>query len=160
MEKRRIFLGLGSNLGDKQKNIERAYKQIKKRIGKIVSKSAFYVSEPEGFDSENEFVNSACEVLTTISPAEVLQETQKIEQTIGRTNKSQNNEYADRIIDIDILMYDNLIIEESNLIIPHPRFHFRNFVLIPFVEISPNTVHPVLDKSILQLKNELENSTK
>lgn len=150
-----IFFGLGSNLGDKQKNIERAYKQIKKRIGKIVSKSAFYFSEPEGFESENEFVNSVCEVATTISPAEVLQETQEIEKKLGRTSKSQNQEYTDRVIDIDILMYDNLIVEESDLIIPHPRFHLRDFVLTPFVEISPNTIHPVFDKSILQLKNEL-----
>lgn len=150
-----IFFGLGSNLGDKQKNIERAYKLIKKRIGKIVSKSAYYVSEPEGFESENEFVNSVCEVVTAMSPSEILQETQEIEKEIGRQNKSQNGEYSDRVIDIDILMYDDIIIEEPDFFIPHPRFHVRSFVLIPFVEVSPNTIHPVFDKSILQLKNEL-----
>lgn len=150
-----IFLGLGSNLGDKQKNIERAYKLIKKRIGKIVSKSAFYVSEPEGFESENEFVNSVCEVVTAMSPREILQETQEIEKETGRQNKSQDGEYSDRVIDIDILMYDDIIIEEPNFIVPHPRFHVRGFVLIPFAEVSPNTIHPVFDKSILQLKNEL-----
>ena len=155
MEKHRIFLGLGSNLGDKQKNIERAYKLIKKRIGKIVSKSAFYISEPVGFESDNEFVNSVCEVVTLMSVYEILQETQEIEKEIGRVNKSQRGEYLDRIIDIDILMYDDIIIEEPSLIVPHPQFHIRSFVLIPFAEISPNTIHPVFDKSILQLKNEL-----
>ena len=155
MEKHRIFLGLGSNLGDKQKNIERAYKLIKKRIGKIVSKSAFYISEPVGFESDNEFLNSVCEVVTLMSVYEILQETQEIEKEIGRVNKSQRGEYLDRIIDIDILMYDDIIIEEPSLIVPHPQFHIRSFVLIPFAEISPNTIHPVFDKSILQLKNEL-----
>ncbi len=155
MKKHRIFLGLGSNLGDKQKNIERAYKLIKKRIGKIVSKSAFYISEPVGFESDNEFLNSVCEVVTLMSVYEILQETQEIEKEIGRVNKSQRGEYLDRIIDIDILMYDDIIIEEPSLIVPHPQFHIRSFVLIPFAEISPNTIHPVFDKSILQLKNEL-----
>ena len=152
-----VFFSLGSNLGDKQKNIERAYRQIKKRIGKIVSQSAFYITQPEGFESENEFVNSVCEVATTLSAREVLQETQEIEKKLGRTNKSHDRLYADRLIDIDILLFDNLIIEESDLIVPHPRFHLRDFVLTPFAEISPNTIHPVFDKSILQLKNELYN---
>lgn len=151
----RVFLGLGSNLGDKQKNINRAYRQIKKRIGKIVSQSAFHVSEPEGFESRNQFVNTVCEVATTLTAREVLQETQEIEKQLGRTNKSHDREYSDRIIDIDILLFENQIIEEPNLNIPHPRFHLRDFVLIPFAEISPDTIHPVFDKSILQLKNEL-----
>lgn len=154
-----IFLGLGSNLGDKQKNIECAYRQIKKRIGKIVSKSAFYITEPEGFESENQFVNSVCEVATTLTAREVLQETQEIEKKIGRTTKSENQQYADRIIDIDILLFDNQIIEEPGLLIPHPRLHFRNFVLTPFAEISPNTIHPVFDKSILQLMSELSQTS-
>ena len=154
-----IFLGLGSNLGDKQKNIERAYRQIKKRIGKIVSKSAFYITEPEGFESENQFVNSVCEVATTLTAREVLQETQEIEKKIGRTTKSENQQYADRIIDIDILLFDNQIIEEPGFLIPHPRLHFRNFVLTPFAEISPNTIHPVFDKSILQLMSELSQTS-
>ena len=93
-----------------------------------------------------------------IRAREVLQETQEIEKKLGRTNKSHDKLYADRLIDIDILLFDNLIIEEAGLIVPHPRFHLRDFVLTPFAEISPNTIHPVFDKSILQLKNELEQS--
>lgn len=152
-----IFLGMGSNLGDKQKNIERAYRQINKRMGKIISKSAFYVSEPEGFESKNKFVNSVCEVVTAMNAGEVLQETREIEKELGRTKKSQDGGYVDRIIDIDILMFDDQVIESNGLIIPHPRFHLRDFVLIPFAEISPHTVHPVFDKTVLQLKNELKN---
>ena len=104
-----VFLGLGSNLGDKQKNIAQAYKLIKKRIGKIVSHSAFYITDPEGFESKNQFVNSVCEVTTKLSAREVLQETQEIEKKLGRTKKSQDGAYTDRQIDIDILMFDNLI---------------------------------------------------
>ncbi len=152
-----VFLGLGSNLGDRKKNIERAYRDIDKRIGRIISRSAFYVSEPEGFESENRFINSVCELITTLEAGEVLRETRAIEKELGRTKKSPDGGYADRTIDIDILMVDNRIIEEPGLIIPHPRFHLRGFVLTPFAEISPNTIHPVFAKTILQLKNELGN---
>ncbi|MDO5523588.1 MAG: 2-amino-4-hydroxy-6-hydroxymethyldihydropteridine diphosphokinase [Bacteroidia bacterium] len=151
MKTYQVFLGLGSNLGDKQKNIERAYKEIEKRIGKIVSKSAFYVSPPDGFESENQFVNTVCRVVATLNPRQVLQQTQEIEKKLGRTKKSSDGKYADRVIDIDILMFDNLIIEEPGLLIPHPRFHRREFVLVPFAEISPDTIHPVLGKSIRRL---------
>lgn len=153
----RVFLAFGSNLGDKRKNIEHAYNEIKKRIGNIVSQSAFYETKPIDFKSVNLFINSVCEVTTSLSVADVLKETQSIEKKIGRSEKSVNGEYADRVIDIDILMFDNLVIEETDLIVPHPRFHLRDFVLTPFSEISPNTVHPVFHKSILQLKNELDN---
>lgn len=149
-----VFFSLGSNLGDKQKNIEEAYKKIEKRIGNIVSKSAFYVTQPVGFTSENEFVNSVCEAITHLSAREVLLESQRIEKELGRENKSQNCTYEDRVIDIDILLFGGLIMEEPDLIIPHPRFHSRDFVLTPFAEIAPHTVHPILDKSILQLKKE------
>lgn len=152
-----VFLGLGSNLGDRKKNIERACREIDKRVGRIISKSIFYVSDPEGFESENRFVNSVCELVTTLEASEVLRETQAIEKELGRTTKSSNGRYADRIIDIDILMVDNRIIEEPELIIPHPRFYLRNFVLTPFAEISPDTVHPVFAKTIQELKKGLEN---
>ena len=153
-----VFLGLGSNLGDKEKNIERAYREIDKRIGRIISKSAFYMSDPEGFESENRFVNSVCELVTILEAREVLRVTQAIEKELGRTKKSPDGGYADRTIDIDILMVDNRIVEEPGLIIPHPRFHLRDFVLTPFAEISPDTVHPVFAKTILELKKGLQYS--
>lgn len=153
----RIFFSLGSNLGDKQRNMERAYTEMEKRIGSIVSRSAFYVTEPEGFESGNEFLNSVCEVSSSKDVYAVMEQIREIEEKMGRTKKNPSAGYEDRIIDIDILLFDDRIIEEAGMIVPHPRFHLRDFVLTPFSEISPHTVHPVLNKSVLQLKNELDN---
>lgn len=150
-----LFLGLGSNLGDKQHYIELAYKEINKRIGKVISQSDFYISRPDGFYSDNDFMNTVCKVETVLSPFQVLEEIFSIEEYIGRTSKSINGEYTDRVIDIDILLYDNIIIETEYLVVPHPRFHFRSFVLVPFADISPNIIHPILKKTIIELKDEL-----
>ncbi len=146
-----LFLGLGSNLGNKSQNLEHAYEEIEKRIGRVISRSAFYITDPVGFDSENSFINAVCKVYTSLEPEVVLNEILNIEKTIGRETKSVNGIYSDRLIDIDILMYDDLELNTENLIIPHPRFHLRDFVLIPFTEISPNTIHPIFKKSIEQL---------
>jgi 2-amino-4-hydroxy-6-hydroxymethyldihydropteridine diphosphokinase len=151
----RIFLGLGSNLGDKEKNIEEAYRRIEERIGKIVSKSAFYVTRPEGFLSENWFVNTVCEVVSDMPVDEVFAITQTIEKQLGRTKKSENGNYADRVIDIDMLMVDDSIIDTPELTVPHPRMHLRRFVLVPFAEIAPDVVHPVLKQSIRDLLEQL-----
>ena len=151
----RIFLGLGSNLGDKEKNIEEAYRRIEERIGKIVSKSAFYVTRPEGFLSENWFVNTVCEVVSDMPVDEVFAITQTIEKQLGRTKKSENGNYADRVIDIDMLMVDDSIIDTPELTVPHPRMHLRRFVLVPFAVIAPDVVHPVLKQSIHDLLEKL-----
>ncbi len=158
MSNHHLFLGLGSNLGDKQSNIKIAYNEIEKRIGRIVSQSAFYITKPNGFESDNDFQNTVCEVLTDIPVQQAFEEILLIEKIIGRASKSINGNYSDRLIDIDILLYDDLVINTELLTVPHPRFHLRNFVLLPFVEISPNTVHPLLKKTILQLSKELDNS--
>ena len=100
-------------------------------------------------------MNTVCKVETVLSPFQVLEEILSIEQYIGRTSKSINGEYTDRLIDIDILLYDNTIIENEHLVVPHPRFHLRSFVLIPFAEISPNIIHPILKKTMNELKDEL-----
>lgn len=151
----RIFLGLGSNLGDKEKNIEEAYRRIEERIGKIVFKSAFYVTRPEGFLSGNWFVNTVCEVVSDMPVDEVFAITQTIEKQLGRTKKSENGNYADRVIDIDMLMLDDSIIDTPELTVPHPRMHLRRFVLVPFAEIAPDVVHPVLKQSIRDLLEQL-----
>jgi 2-amino-4-hydroxy-6-hydroxymethyldihydropteridine diphosphokinase len=151
----RIFFGLGSNLGDKEKNIEEAYRRIEERIGKIVSKSAFYVTRPEGFQSENWFVNTVCEVISEVPVEKVFAITQTIEKQLGRTEKSINGKYADRVIDIDMLMVDDCIIDTPELTVPHPRMHLRRFVLVPFSEIAPDVVHPVLKQSIRDLLEQL-----
>jgi 2-amino-4-hydroxy-6-hydroxymethyldihydropteridine diphosphokinase len=147
----RLFLSLGSNLGDKQKNIETAYKKIEERIGNIVSVSALYISNPVDFQSDNLFVNSVCEVGTELSVCTTFAITQEIEKEIGRSEKSINGVYSDRLIDIDVLLADNLVIQSPKLTIPHPKMHLRDFVLKPMCEIAPDMVHPVLKKSMREL---------
>lgn len=147
-----VFLGIGTNLGDKKKNIELAFDKIEEQIGNITSISALYLSKPQGFDSENLFVNCAIHIQTPLKPTEVLSETQSIEKDMGRKDKSEDIGYADRIIDIDILFYNNLIINNSStLIIPHPHIQERDFVLKPLSEIAPDLIHPVFNKSIEEL---------
>lgn len=150
-----VYLALGSNLGDKQKNIEEALDKIEERIGSIISLSAFYLTIPVGFQSENIFVNCVCEVATFMDIYSVFSKTQDIEKEIGRTVKSRNGQFSDRVIDIDLIMAGNLVINTPDLIIPHPRFHNRSFVLDPLYEIAPDLIHPLLGKSIRELKEKL-----
>lgn len=156
MSAQTVFLAFGSNLGNKQKNIETAYKKIEERIGKIISRSAFYVTEPNGFDSENIFVNSVCEVQSELSLCEILRLTQTIEKEIGRTSKSENLLYSDRLIDIDLLLADDLVVNTPQLTIPHPRLHLREFVLLPLCEIAPEAIHPILNKKMRELLTDLQ----
>ena len=108
-----IYLSLGSNLGDKEGNILRAYALIEQRIGHIVRKSSLHRTEPWRFESSNDFLNSAIAIETSLTPRELLTETQRIEREIGRTAKtSADGSYQDRLIDIDILIYNDLIIDE------------------------------------------------
>lgn len=151
-----LFLALGSNLGERERNINKAYMNIEEQIGRISSKSAFFYSSPEGFVSENNFVNSVCEVRTVLDIFKVFSVIQKIEYQLGRTVKSTDNVYNDRVIDIDLIIVGNLIINTEDLIIPHPRLHKRNFVLIPLLEIAPDIIHPVFNKTIRELKYEYD----
>ena len=147
-----VFLGVGTNLGDKKKNIEVAFENIEEQIGRIVSLSALYLSKPQGFESQNLFANCAINVQTSLTPEEVLSETQSIEEKMGRRDKSDVNGYSDRIIDIDILFYNNLVINDNPiLLIPHPHVQDRDFVLKPLSEIAPNLIHPVFNQSIEKL---------
>ena len=131
-----IYLSLGSNLGDKEGNILRAYTLIEQRIGHIARKSSLHRTKPWGFDSSNDFLNSVIAIETSLTPRELLTETQRIEKEIGRTAKtSADGTYQDRLIDIDILIYNDLIIDEPDLQIPHPLMNQRDFVLKPLKEI-------------------------
>lgn len=147
----KVYLSLGTNLGDKEHNLRMAVDKINGRIGKVISLSAFYVTAPWGFDSQNSFLNAACCVETLLSVWEVLDNTQLIEREIGRKNKSVNGIYADRLIDIDLLLYDDLIIGTDKLTLPHLLMTERDFVMKPLCEIAPELVHPVLHKRMCEL---------
>lgn len=133
-----VYLGLGTNLGDKEANLKAAIEEIGKRVGEVTSLSAFHASEPWGFTSENTFLNAVCCLSTDFSPMEVLRLTQDIERSLGRLKKSVNGQYSDRLIDIDILLYDDLHIDTPELTIPHPLMWERDFVMIPLQEIAPD----------------------
>lgn len=144
-----VYLGLGSNLGDKRANIERAIEKIGELVGEVVRQSAFYETEPWGFQSENLFVNAAVKVMTTLSPMEVLRATQKIERELGRKKKTQAPDrnhpspvYHDRPIDIDILLYEDLVVDRPELKIPHPLMWTRDFVMVPLREIIDADLMP------------------
>ena len=152
----KVYLGLGTNLGDKEQNLRDAVQKIEEQVGKIVSLSAFYVTAPWGFSSDNSFLNAAVCVETKLSPLEVLQETQMIEKELGRTQKSVNRMYSDRLIDIDLLLYEDLVLSVISasgveLTLPHPLMTERDFVMKPLAEIAPGLVHPVLGKTIKEL---------
>ncbi|MCR5269433.1 MAG: 2-amino-4-hydroxy-6-hydroxymethyldihydropteridine diphosphokinase [Prevotella sp.] len=141
-----VYLGLGSNLGQREENILQAYEHIERLIGHIVCQSAFFYSEPWGFQSAHGFVNTAIRVETSLSPFEVLHQTQHIEHLLGKTAAHatirQSHDvclYQDRPIDIDILLYDNLCMDEPELKIPHPLMQEREFVMIPLREVLPIT---------------------
>lgn len=150
----RIYLGLGSNLGEKEVYLHKAIEQIEKQIGPLVARSVFFVSEPWGFESINTFVNACVAAETTIDPKACLRLIKGIEEALGRPNKA-SGEYSDRVIDVDILFYDNWVMEEPELIIPHPLLHQRMFVLKPLSEIAPELVHPIYKKTVLELLSEL-----
>ena len=136
----KLYLSLGSNLGDRETNIRQALALIDERVGSVYRVSSYIETAPVGFSSPNKFINMVCLVHTMMSPMACLRETQKIEKELGRTQKSINPDgsltYKDRLIDIDLLTYDQLVLNTPELTLPHPRMHERDFVLIPLKEIQ------------------------
>ena len=131
----KVYFSLGSNLGDKEGNIREAIRRIGELIGEVDRQSTLLATEPWGFESDNTFVNAAIRCTTSLSPFEILNITQDIERAMGRTHKSVDGQYHDRIIDIDILIYDDLHITTPQLTLPHPLMKERDFVMIPLKEI-------------------------
>lgn len=144
-ELHRVYLGLGANLGDREQTILRAYRHIERLIGTIRRRSAFFYSEPWGFESSNHFVNTVIVVETSLKPIEVLHRTRLIERQLGKRREhaterlsilnSKSSIYHDRPIDIDILLYDDLHLDTPKLKIPHPLMQERDFVMVPLREI-------------------------
>ena len=131
-----VYLGLGSNLGEREQNLQEAIRLIGDRVGQIARQSSFIETEPWGYESSNRYMNAVVRCETELSPREVLLATQQIERDLGRKTKSVCGSYADRMIDIDILLYDDLSVDEPDLKIPHPLMHQRDFVMIPLREIE------------------------
>jgi 2-amino-4-hydroxy-6-hydroxymethyldihydropteridine diphosphokinase len=131
-----VYLGLGSNLGNREENLRGALFEIASSVGVVEAVSSFIVTEPWGFESTHTFVNAVCRVQTRLSPMEVLDATQAIERNLGRTKKSVDGVYSDRLIDIDILLYDDWKVDTPRLVIPHPLMAQRDFVKIPLAELG------------------------
>ena len=145
-----VFLGLGSNLGNKVAFLQQACDEIIQTIGVIIAKSALYETRSWGFDTEDSFLNQVIIVKTSLKPEELLLSIRHIENNLGRVRHFETG-YTSRTIDIDILYYGSSIVFAEDLMIPHPRLEFRNFVLEPLAEIAPDFYHPVLQKSSQEL---------
>ncbi len=137
--------------------LEKARKQISLHIGKIQTTSSVYETEPWGFSAEIPFLNQVAISETILEPQQVMQKILGIEKDLGRIRKQ--GRYSSRRIDIDILFYDDMIINEKDLVIPHPMLHKRRFALEPLAEIEPELVHPVLKKTISDLYKECSDNS-
>lgn len=149
-----VYLGLGTNIGNRRGNLVKAAALLAERVGDILALSGFMETEPWGFDSENLFLNAAIKMETPLTPDELLSATQAIEREMGREKKSDGS-YHDRVIDIDILLYDNRVIEHPGLIVPHPLMQERLFVMAPLAEIAPFERHPLLGQTFMELADSL-----
>lgn len=152
--RKKVYIGLGTNLGDKESNLSHAYKEIENRVGKIVRRSSHYKTEPWGFETENEFINSVILIETDLSPTALLDQLQQIEKYLGRKKKTTDH-YESRIIDLDILDYMGQIIDFDELQLPHPEMQKRDFVLVPLAELDPEWRHPILNKTARELSEVL-----
>lgn len=157
----KLYLGLGSNEGDRQSHLRFGLEKIEKKIGLITKQSSVYETAPWGFESKQAFLNMAIEVATTIKVENLLQLVKEIEQQSGRNITTRTDgQYQDRTLDIDILLYGDLILHTDKIQIPHAHMHKRMFVLKPLAEIASELTHPLLRKTITKLMLETSDTSK
>ncbi len=149
----RAYVALGSNLGDREENLRNALKHLQENGVEVVKVSTFIETEPYGVTDQPGFVNAVCQVETELAPLELLRLLLRIEQEMGRVRLRR---WGERNIDLDLLLYEDAVLESEELTLPHPDMHNRDFVLFPLAEIAGGVVHPVLEKSISELKDELQ----
>lgn len=154
----KVFLGIGTNLGEREDNLRRALQMIEEKIGAIFALSQVYETEPWGFETENLFLNMAVIAETKLSPSGLLGRILMTEAVLGRLREGRK--YCSRLIDIDILFYDDQVIDLPELKIPHPRIPDRRFTLVPLCDLFPDFVHPVLKKTLAQLLKECKDKGK
>jgi len=147
-KKRVVYLLSGSNIGDKASFLWFAVYQISKRVGTIINVSAIYETEPWGVDNQAPYYNQAIHLETTLQPEKLLSELKSIEKDAGRL---PNTHMQPRVLDIDILLIDDLVIQSEHLKVPHSQLINRNFAIIPLAELAPNVIHPTLNLTIQQL---------
>lgn len=147
-----IYLLLGANLGDRYSQLSNAFREIEERIGFIIKHSALYETAAWGREDEPSYLNQVICVNTNLAPHELLKTIHEIESDLGRTRQLR---WESRLIDIDILFYDEMVLNDSDLVIPHPYIHKRKFTLVPLAEIASEFIHPVLLKTVEQLLAEL-----
>ena len=150
-----LYLSLGTNLGNRLANLQNAISSLPPKVSPLVQ-SSVYESEPWGYSDQPAFLNQVISANTDLEPSVLLTFLKDTEVRLGR---QQTFRFGPRLIDLDILFYDSLVLETSSLTIPHPRIAERAFILIPLAEIAPDLVHPVLGKSIQLLKNDVESSS-
>jgi 2-amino-4-hydroxy-6-hydroxymethyldihydropteridine diphosphokinase len=152
------YLLIGGNIGDTIQFFGQCTKHIHQEVGNIILFSSCYESEPWGFSHENKFVNQVLKISTNLDAEKLLQKCQLIESYFGRKRNPEEGYHA-RKMDIDILFYNDLILDSKDLQIPHPRLHLRRFTLLPFLEIDSEFIHPKLNKSIYQLLSECSDNS-
>jgi len=149
-----VYIGIGSNLGDRKKNCFRAIELLQEKGINVTKSSSLYETEPWGVKNQPRFINMAIEIETKLKPKKLLRILKDIEREMGR---NESTKWSQRIIDLDILLFDNIVLNEDNLKIPHPLMHERDFVLIPLCEIAPHLKHPVLKLTVEELMQKFPN---
>jgi len=153
-----VYLSLGSNKGDRLYSLARAFTEVSEKVGKVVAYSSVYETEPWGFVAEQQFYNQVLVAETDLSPVELIKTLLQTEALLGRVR--QPGAYESREIDIDILLYDDQILDDASLQIPHPRLHQRMFVLEPLAEVAPKVVHPLFGITARQLIDDCSDTTR